>query len=157
MTVSGPAAVVDACVGWLDTSPQVQAAAKTVQAWLPALGEPSRVAMPAVLVHVVGLPDTRVALNGAGGMRQRSYGLAVDVWWSVTAQSPEVAQAGCADLVETVIDRLADDPSWNGAVVHSGARFDAAPLDDTYDALLTGRGVFAWRIRLSADLFPIAI
>jgi len=153
--VSGPQAVIDACVAWLDC-PAVLAEAKTIQAWLPALGEPSRVAMPAVLVHLAGLPDERIAFNGAGGMRRRSYQVAADVWWSVTSQSPEAAQAGCAELVEAVIDRLADDPSWGGTVSHSGARFDARPLDDTYDALLEGRGVFAWRIQFSADLFPFA-
>lgn len=154
--VSGPQAVVEACVAWLDCPAVRAAGARTVQAWLPPLGEPSRVTMPAVCVHLEELTDQRIAFNGAGGLRQRAYPLAADVWWSVTAQHVEGAQAGCADLVEAVIDRLADDPSWDGAVSHSGPRFHARVLEDTYDALLAGRGVFAWRIRFSADLFPFA-
>lgn len=156
MTVTGPAAVVESCADWLAASPVVSTQATTVRAWLPPLGEPSRTVMPAVLVHLVGVPDSRAAFNGAGGVRHRQYQLAVDVWWSVTTQTVGEAQSGCAELVETVIARLADDPTWGSDVVHSGGRIDARPLEDSYDDLLEGRGVFAWRITVTADLYPTA-
>jgi len=149
-----PSEIVDGVVRWL-TSATTLATVPTIAAWLPSV-EPSRPRMPAVYVHLLGIPDARAAFNGQGGVRDRTYRVAVDVWWSITNPDPTGDQADVADLTEDVLTRLASDPTWGGLVLRSGGQVTVGPLDDTYTDLLAGRGILTWRIAVDADRYPIA-
>lgn len=102
------------------------------------------------------MPDVRASFNGAGGVRQRTLRLSVDVWWSITGPDPTGDQAAALDLTEQVIDRLIADPTWDGLVSHSTGIVDCQLADDTYGDLLAGRGILTWRISLDAHRYPIA-
>lgn len=153
-TATSPSEVVAGVVRWLQADPALDGV-PTIAGWIPAV-EPARPRMPAVYVHLLGFPDMREAFNGRGGVRDRTYRLAVDVWWSVQGSDPTGDQAAAADLVETILDRLVSDPTWDSLVCHSGGNVDVNLVDDTYADLLAGRGILSWRISLDADRYPIA-
>lgn len=149
-----PSTLIAGLVRWVRNGPTLSGV-PTVEGWLPAI-EPARPKMPAVYCHLLALPDARESFNGRGGVRQRTYRCGLDVWWHISTADPAAAQADAADLVELVVERVVSEPTWDGLVTHSGGNVDVRLLDDTYDDILAGRGVIAWRIAVDAHLYPIA-
>lgn len=126
----------------------------TVGAWLPSV-EPSRARMPAAYAHVLAIPNARAALTGAGGARERTYRLAVDVWRAMPEQAVGEAQAAAAVLAQAVQDFLLTDPTLDGLVSTSGGTCECRLMDDAYADLLEGRGIVVWRITLDCSVYSV--
>lgn len=153
MALAGdPAALVSGVAAYLAADGPADLV--TVGAWLPAV-EPSRARMPAAYVHVLAIPNTRAALTGGGGARERTYRLAVDVWRGLPEQAVGEAQAAAAVLAQAVQDFLLTDPTLDGIVSTSGGASECRLLDDTYADLLEGRGLTAWRVTLDCSVYSV--